>query len=123
MFALILQAAEDAAVEPDFILDVSWLSPLVGLFIPILVGMVTKANASPATKAVANIVLSTGGAYVSYLITLDGAFTVKDFFNQFVLVVIASWASYVGFWKPSGIGGRVQRATSGVGIGGSRMAA
>lgn len=114
MLAALLQESQ---LEPEFVLDVSFLTPLVALFIPILVGLLTKSTASSGTKAVLNMGLAALSGFITAVIANNGAFTLKEAFNGIVIAWVTSWASYSGFLKPAGITAKVQNATPELGIG------
>lgn len=109
-------AQEVSQVEPDFSIDLNWLNLVAGAIIPLLVGIVTRWEASSRLKALANLTLSAVGGYVTHLIANQGAFTVKEFVSAFLLVWVSSLATYEGFWKPSGAAPAVQKATSSFGL-------
>lgn len=89
---------------------------LVGILVPLLVGVVSKKVASRRVKAVLNAVLSAIAGSTAYLVAVDGGYDFVGFVNSAVGVFIVSIATYYGLWKPTGAAEGVQNKTSGVGI-------
>lgn len=91
---------------------------IIGILLPLLVGAVTKLNASKAVKSFVLLVLSLIGGTISQAIGADGS----AFFSQDMLIgVAATWvvaiATYYGFWKPSGTAPAISEKTAAFGIG------
>lgn len=85
-------------------IDAVFVTAIVGVLIPIFVGLVTKLKASSSIKAVISIVLSAvQSLIVSSMIDGGGAIISKNTFILWVLSLIVSVASYVGIYKPTGI--------------------
>lgn len=87
-----------------------------GIVLPLLVAIVTRADAPPAVKAVVNGLLAAVAAWVATVI--PG--TPIDLKSALVTIGIAwgtSIASYFGLWKPSGVTDAVASATSNFGVG------
>lgn len=90
---------------------------IVGTLIPILVGVMTKLDASPRIKSIINIVLNGVQALIVSSVTADGAAAIsKQTAVLWALGVITSIATYLGVWKPNNI---PQKLLPNVGIGGS----
>lgn len=89
---------------------------LVGVAIPLLVGLVTKARASSAVKGVANTLLSVIAGALTVMIDhgahFDAHLGIAAFF-----VFLASTTSYKTLWKPTGVAAAIQAATANVGVG------
>lgn len=96
--------------------DVATLSALVGVFLPILVGIVTKELASGGLKATVLALFSAVSGVITGAIQAGGAFTQEALFAGFISWVIAV-STYYGYWKPSGAAAKVAEATSAIGVG------
>lgn len=82
------------------------LSLYVAPFLPIVVALVTKANAPPALKAVLLLFLSAVTAVVTPLIQNGGSLTIdKPFAIGFATTFVVAVASYYGLTKPLGLAG------------------
>jgi hypothetical protein len=103
-------------VDKTYVLDVSWLSVVVGFFIPLLVGVVAKSTASSRLKACLNLGLSAIAGAVTTIITNKGAFLPREFVSSVALTWVTSMGAYLGFLKPSGVAAKVSNATAGVGV-------
>jgi len=91
------------------------ITVLSGVVIPLLVGVLTKLEASSALKSVCNAALSALG---SVLATMQLEFwDWKWFFISWASTFVVSIASYYGLWKPTTVAPRVQEATGRFGIG------
>ena len=99
-------------------LDLAVWSALGGTVVPILVGLVTKLNASSAVKGVVNLVLSTIAGLIATAIAGDGVLTQAAVVAAF-LALMTSVATYYGVLKPVGVTGAVQESTAGFGLGSS----
>lgn len=85
-------------------LNAIFVTSLIGVLIPVAVGLLTKLKASSSLKAVLNIVLSAvQSLIVSSMIDGGGAIISKNTFILWVLSLIVSVASYTGIYKPTGI--------------------
>lgn len=96
--------------------DVGFLAILVGTALPILVGIVTKANASPKLKSTLLALFSAIGGVAVIAIEQDGLIQKDTLITSFVTFITAA-ATYYGFWKPSGVAPAVQNSTANVGVG------
>lgn len=89
---------------------------IIGVFIPILTGIVTKAHASSGVKGVTNTLLSVIAGALTVVVDhgahLDAHLGIAAFY-----VFVASTTSYKTLWKPTGVAAAVQNATGDVGIG------
>lgn len=87
---------------------------LSGVIIPLLVGLLTKLNASSGVKAIFNFGLS---ALTAVLATVTDTFEWKALLVNFGLTWAVSVATYYGLWCPTGVAPAVQEATPDFGIG------
>jgi hypothetical protein len=98
--------------------DATSVARLLGLVIPLLVGVLTKRYATSGVKAVVNVALSAFTGSVGYLVAANGHdYNFAGFVNSFLSVMLVSMASYYGLWKPTGVAGTVAVKTAKFGIG------
>lgn len=120
VYALVLAAeiAEEVK-EVEVILDAQTISFLCGVLIPLLVGVLTKVNASSGLKAVVNALLSAlAGALAAFTQTgLTGDVDWKTLILSMLSTWIVSVATYYGIWKPTGVAGTVNVKTGRFGVG------
>lgn len=87
------------------------LSLLIGVFLPILVGLVTKTVTSPGTKASILALLSAITGLLTELLASTQANVSYDL-AQGVLTAFATFvvgvAVHFGFWKPTGVTQKAQ---------------
>jgi Kef-type K+ transport system membrane component KefB len=100
-------------------LNVSQWALLFGAVMPMVVGLITKANASANVKAVALLVLNAiNGVLTEYFATPDG-FDWRNALVSAMAALITSVATYYGFLKHNGNLG-LNKATARFGVGGQR---
>lgn len=98
----------------------TFVTIIVGTLIPILVGILTKFDASPRVKSIISIVLNAIQALIVSSVTADGAAAIsKQTAILWALGVITSVATYTGVWKPNNVPAKL---LPNVGIGGSTEA-
>lgn len=95
--------------------DLTLLTLLTGVIVPLLVGLLTKLNASSAVKAVLNLGLTAAGTLLAVANETD--FEWKVFVTSWAIAWTVSVATYYGFYKPSGVSASVNGYTSEFGIG------
>lgn len=95
--------------------DLTLLALLSGVIIPLLVGFLTKLNASSGVKAILNFGLSAATAALALVNEAD--FEWRPFLVNWALTWVVSIATYYGLWKPTGTSGAVQESTADFGIG------
>lgn len=100
-------------------LDLLTLSLIVGSVLPLLVGVVTKMNASSKTKAVVNVVLSFASGAGAFLATNSGQGHWQEVVAAGLATFIASGASYRNLWKPVEAAKAIQEKTANFGLGDS----
>jgi hypothetical protein len=100
--------------------DQYWLTMIIAIFLPMLVGLVTKQVASENVKAVLLLLLSAvAGTVVSWQ-NNNGTFDVKDAIVTTVLTFVIAVGSHFGLLKPlsiTGSQGAIQRKTATFGVG------
>ena len=79
--------------------DTTLIALVVGVVIPILVGIVTKLNASSGLKAVLNFGLSAAGSLLA--VTTQETFEWKPFLINWGLTWAVSIATYYGLYRPT----------------------
>lgn len=88
---------------------------LTGIIVPLLVGFLSKLNASSGIKAVLNLGLTALG---TALVTLNQvSWDWKTFAVNFSIGWAVSVATYYGFYKPTNIAGTVAEKTPNFGVG------
>ncbi len=100
-------------------LDVQALAFAAGVGVPILVGVVTRSNASSGFKAVLNFLLSAVAGALAVAIEAEGVVDVGSVVLGIGSVWVVSVATYYGLLKPTGVSGAVQRSTASFGVGGT----
>lgn len=98
-------------------LDTQTLSVLTGVLIPILVGIVTKMQASSGIKATINALLSAVAGALSTVIANSGNLVWREFVTGVSITWVVSVATYYGLYKPTGVAGTVAATTAGFGLG------
>lgn len=93
------------------------LSYAAGFVVPVFVAILAKSTAPKALKAVLNAVLAAVAGLIVASLKINGAVDVYAALASVAEAALASWASYYGFWKPSGIAPSVHEATGKFGIG------
>lgn len=95
--------------------DMTLLALLVGVIVPLLVGLLTKVNASPGIKAFFNLGLTALGAALATSNQIG--FSWKPFAINFGVAWAVSVGSYYGFYKPTGTAAKVANIAPEVGVG------
>lgn len=114
---LVVQAAT-AGTPTKQILDAQTISLLVGIVIPLVVGLLSKIHASSGLKAVINAALSAiAGALAAYASTGFSATDWKTLVTSIVTTWVVSVATYYGVYKPTGVAGSVIAKTRNFGLG------
>lgn len=103
--------------------DVHILSLILGTVIPLLVGILTKINASSGVKAVANAFLSALAGVLTTLINAGGVFEWRSVVLTTLLTWVVSVATYYGLYKPTKTAQVVQLKTANFGVGRNSRAA
>lgn len=88
---------------------------LAGVIVPLLVGLLTKLNASSALKSILNLGLTAAGSLLA--VANEATFQWKLFVTNWAIAWVVAVATYYGFYKPSGVSGQVQESTAGFGLG------
>lgn len=101
------------------VLDLSTWAMIGGTLVPIVVGLITKANLHGGVKAVINLVLVAVVGLIGTAQVTDGVLTQETLFTAGIALV-TSMAMHFGVWKPmaiTGADGLVQQTTKRFGIG------
>lgn len=96
--------------------DVSYISALVGVAIPLLVGLLTKLDAPSGVKAAANALLSAFAGVATQVVEAGGTFIPGEAVASVVLTWVVSVATYYGLWKPTKTSEVVQVKTANFGV-------
>jgi len=99
---VVAAANEVVTKDQTIVISATGITMVVGLFIPLLNGLLTKLNTTPFKKGLLTLVLNGISAFVISSIAADGTAVISwnTFFAWFV-GFIASIASYAGIWKPA----------------------
>lgn len=89
------------------VVSISILTLVIGVVLPILVGIVTKKVESRKLKGALLILFSSISGLITTGISANGVFTSDAIVAAVVSYVIAT-AMYYGVWKPQGISDYVQ---------------
>lgn len=115
---LLILLAATAGTPSKQILDAQTISLLVGIVIPLLVGLLSKIHASSGLKAVINAALSAvAGAFSAFASTGFSATDWKTLVTSIVTTWVVSVATYYGVYKPTGVAGSVIAKTPNFGLG------
>lgn len=99
---LLALLAEANTVEQKVHLDVGILTVIVGVFIPILTALITKANASATVKALTTLTLTVIASGIQLIIDANGVVNLRTFLANFAVTYIVAIASYYGLTKHVG---------------------
>lgn len=102
-------------MEPVLYSDLTLLALLTGVIVPLLVGLITKLNASSAVKSVLNLGLTALGAALAT--SQEIGFSWKPFLVNWGLAWAISIGTYYGFYKPTGASDAVANIAPNVGVG------
>lgn len=97
-------------------LDASTIAIISGILIPLVVGVISKTQASAGLKAILNAGLSALAGFLVVLVP-DKPFSLKEAVVSIGTVWAIGVATYFGLWKPAGVTEAIQEKTSGFGIG------
>lgn len=95
--------------------DMTLYALFTGIIVPLLVGLLTKVNASSGVKAFVNLTLTAIGTALATLQGTDWSW--KIFAVNFGVGWATSIATYYGFYKPTGTSDKVADFTPDFGIG------
>lgn len=93
------------------------LSYAAGFIVPVLVAILAKEKAPAALKAILNAVLVCVAGLIAVAIKQQGHLDLYGWAVAIAEAAVASWASYYGFWRATGIAPSLHRATAKFGIG------
>lgn len=99
------------------VLEPTWVTVILGLLIPLLTGLITKANASATIKQIVTLTLAAATTLISRAVIESG----EALFTQELLIEAGmTWGiaigSYLGIYKPHEINDSLAPTT---GLGGS----
>lgn len=102
-------------MSDSIVLDTSVLAPLVGVFLPIVVAIVTKKVTNPGVKSV---ILAALSAVSGVLVAAQqaGGLVTKEAVTAAFLTWVTAVATYYGFWKPTDTSVKVADKTENFGI-------
>lgn len=102
---LLALLADTSTVEQKVHLDVGILTVIVGVFIPILTALITKASASAKVKALTTLTLTVIASGIQLIIDANGVVNLRTFLANFAVTYIVAIASYFGLTKHVGTPG------------------
>jgi len=108
-------------MDAKVILDLYWISLLVGTVLPVAVALISARVAPGSVKTWVLLALALGTAVGQELIDREGAFVVKDFVSYLIVTLFTAISMHFGVLQPLRITGRdgvVQTALPG-GVGGA----
>lgn len=97
-------------------IDVGHISALIGVAIPLLVGLLTKLEAPSGVKAAANALLSALAGVATQVVDAGGTFIPSEAVLSVLLTWVVSVATYYGLWKPTKASEVVQLKTANFGV-------
>ena len=104
-------SADDQVVVDDTLAQVQVFSLIVGVFLPILVGLVTKVTTSSSTKAVLLAALSAVSGFLTELVNAGGFGGDFDWLSATLTAIttfVVGVALHFGLWKPTGVAVKAQ---------------
>lgn len=107
--------AADGTIDPTAhtgLNAVQVASLLIGVFIPILVGLVTKRVTSPAVKSLLLLALSAVSGFLTEYVN-SANFVWQQALLTTVVTFVIGVATYYGLWRPTGVAGAAQDALGG----------
>lgn len=111
MFASLLEVAAGDPVVDTSPATIQALALVVGVFIPILVALVTKASMHPGLKAGLLAAFSAVTAALTEWLNSPGDnFVWSQFLLTFVETVVVAVAFHYGIWKPTTVTEKAQKA-------------
>jgi heme/copper-type cytochrome/quinol oxidase subunit 4 len=87
-----------------------WLTLVVTLVLPILVGLVTKVSTNSSIKAVLLLALSAATVIISNLLAVDGVTDVGPMVTATIVTFVIAVATHFGLWKPTEVTATVQNS-------------
>jgi len=89
------------------------LSMVVGIFLPVLVGLVTKQTANPGVRAVLLAALSAVSSFLAEWLDTLNAGTAFDVGSTLLTVLgtfVVAVATHFGLWSPTGVSAWAKRS-------------
>lgn len=111
-------AESEKVAQNSLTFDAATVASAISFFVPLVVSLITKREASATVKALANILGVAVAAVVSLYLSKDGVpVTLQTAVFTFVSALVASLAAYQGVWKPLGAKRAVENIAPDSGIG------
>jgi len=111
----VVALAQDAPGDGDVIdpnTDLGMWSLLVGVALPALVAIIERQTFPNWARVVIGLASSAVAAFVTTWLVEGDALWDQGMFHAFLLIAVASWASYQSFWKPTRLGPKIEKMTS-----------
>lgn len=112
VYIITTMAAENATIDPTAnttLNAVQVASLLIGVFIPIVVGLVTKRTTNPAVKSILLLGLSAVSGFLTEFVN-SANFVWQQALLTSVVTFVIGVATYYGLWTPTGVTAKAQAA-------------
>lgn len=105
VFVITTMAADNATIDPTAysgLNTVQVASLLLGVFLPILVGLVTKVTTNAAVKSLLLLALSCVSGFLTEFVNSNNFIWQQALLTSVITFVIGV-ATYYGLWNPTGV--------------------
>lgn len=112
VYTITTMAAENATIDPtahSTLNAVQVASLLIGVFIPILVGLVTKRTTNRSVKSILLLALSAVSGFLTEFVN-SANFVWQQALLTSVITFVIGVATYYGLWTPTGVTDKAQGA-------------
>lgn len=100
--AVAIAAAEGVLLS----VDAPWLTLISGLVIPLIVGLVTKKEATTGVKSLATVILAAVASLLQVLVAGGGILT-QSIVLQFVITLGLALGAFYGIYSPADTDGKL----------------
>lgn len=104
---LVALAADSVNPAATSISTVQVASLLIGVFLPILVGFVTKEVTSPTTKSLLLLALSAVSGFLTEFVN-SADFVWQQALLSTIVTFVIGVATHYGLWKPTGVSAKAR---------------
>lgn len=94
-----------------------WLTAAVSVFIPLVVGLITKSKATTLEKTLINLLASAVVGGITTALATNGSVDPAAWLVGMGVAFGSSVVSHYNLWKPTGVSATVQNVAPGVGLG------
>lgn len=99
---LLTSVVDEVPVAPSGLGEAQYLSALIGVVLPILVGLVTKYSTAPKVRAILLLALSLVSAFLTEMLR-DANFNWQQAAFGALLTFVIGVATQYGLWAPTGV--------------------